>query len=77
MVWTVAQGHTKPRFAFQVDLDVDALNHQECFLLDMGDRIYKFVGDAASAFDRMDATNFADYLEKSKNGAATVEDANE
>ena len=92
------QGHKKPRFAFQVDLDVESLNHQECFVLDMGDRIYKFVvilplhliergdsashkcflqGEAASPFDRTAAANFADYLEKSKNGVATLEDANE
>lgn len=45
--------------------------------MDMGDRIYKFVGDAASPFDRTAAANFADYLEKSKNGVATLEDANE
>ena len=33
------KGHKKPRFAFQVDLDVEALNHQECFVLDMGDKV--------------------------------------
>ena len=60
-----------------MDLDAEALNHQECFILDMGDRIYKFVGDAASPFDRTAAANFADYLEKGKNGVATLEDANE
>eukprot|EP01045_Picozoa_sp_COSAG04_P008113 COSAG04_NODE_442_length_14382_cov_72.823566_8_plen_61_part_00 len=34
------RGHKKPRFAFQVDMDVESVNQQECFVLDMGDKIY-------------------------------------
>jgi hypothetical protein len=35
------------------------------------------MGKAASPFDKTAAANFADYLEKAKNGAATMEDADE
>lgn len=69
------RGHKKPRFAFQVEMDVDSLNRSECFVLDMGDRIYLYQGGSATPFDKTAAAEFADYLEKAKNGAATLEDA--
>ena len=70
------RGHKKPRFAFQVEMDVDSLNQSECFVLDMGDRIYLYQGGSATPFDKTAAAEFADYLEKAKNGAATLENAN-
>lgn len=56
---------------------MEALNSQECFVLDMGDKIYRYMGAAASPFDKTAAAGFADYLEKSKNGAASLQDADE
>lgn len=71
------RGLKNPRFSFQVDMDVESLNQQECFVLDMGDKIYLYQGTAATPFDKTAASNFGDYLEKSKNGAATLEEADE
>jgi len=71
----MARGHKNPRFAFQVDMDVEALNQKECFVLDMGDKIYLYQGSTATPFDKTAAAEFADYLEKAKNGAASLENA--
>lgn len=67
------RGHKNPRFVFQVDMDVESLNRSECFVLDMGDKIYLYKGDHATPFDNDAAARFADYLEKAKNGAASLE----
>ena len=71
------RGHKKPRFAFQVDMDVESVNQQECFVLDMGDKIYLYQGASSTPFDKTAAAGFADYLEKSKNGAATLSNADD
>jgi len=56
----------------EVTLDRESLNQGDCFILDCGHKIYTWMGEESSDFEKNEATQDAERIESTREGHATV-----
>lgn len=66
--------------ASQVECNVSSMNKGDCYILDMGPKVYKYLGPESSAFEKSSAANLAANIVNGRQGKskiANIEDDND